>query len=226
MCARLANMFDSSNKNTMPRYHIRRSFNVAHAYQQWGAVTINTTASTRLDQALAVPGTPQTFPPGLLGDAGVAEGAFLNRLLQKRFSAAATSNDSRQFRRGEIQIPVRIQAAIVRNRLPSPTTTVWNGHVCNYQSGVNYAEMGGKLSPGMLAHTSPSTSMPPQAYPYDLMAGDHHYKRALTPAKPFSSTGGRQGAHSARQAEDSVRRAGLTGHPHPSFGGQVAAISS
>lgn len=150
------------------RYHIKRSLSM---YETSGPVTVE--VAQTLDQALS----------------------FLERL--KYFHRIHWANKSKQgafnhpffndfhdqlirsaFARGEIQlISVKAGSAEVAYLY----NFVWQGHVYNYQSGVNYTQMGGKLSPGMTAHSLVIDYNAAQGHhTYDLMAGDHQYKRSLT----------------------------------------------
>lgn len=178
-----------------PRYHIRRSFN---AYQQWGAVTIE--AASTLDQALAWLERLKHFHRAYWATRS-QEGAFLTDFFNDFHDRLIRAN----FERDEIQI-LRIQAG--DREIAYLYNFVWNGHVYNYQSGVNYAEMGGKLSPGMLAHTlAIDLNAAAGHHTYDLMAGDHHYKRALTLQTVQLDWWAARRPTLPVKAEDSVRRA-------------------
>lgn len=150
------------------RYHIRRSLST---YEKIGPVTL-TVAST-LDQALSFLERLKHFHRAHWADKP-GQGAFNHPFFNGFHDHLIRSC----FDRGEIQI-IAIRAG--SQEVAYLYNFVWNGHVYNYQSGVNYPEMGGKLSPGMVAHSLTIEHNAAMGHhTYDLMAGEHQYKRALT----------------------------------------------
>lgn len=151
-----------------PRYHIRRS---VAAYAALGPVTIE--AAQSIEQALVFLERLKHFHHTYWSGKQV-QGAFAHPF----FNAFHDLLIRTSFERGEIQL-LAIKAG--EHEIAYLYNFVWNGHVYNYQSGVNYADMGGKHSPGMVAHTlAIDFNAQLGHHTYDLMAGDHHYKRALT----------------------------------------------
>ena len=178
-----------------PRYHIRRSYN---AYQQSGPVTIE--AAQSMEQALAWLERLKHYHRAYWA-ARRQEGAFQSDFFNDFHDQLIRAN----FDRGEIQI-LAVKAG--DREIAYLYNFVWNGHVYNYQSGVNYAEMGGKLSPGMVAHTlAIDFNAAAGHHTYDLMAGDHHYKRALTLQTVQLDWWAARRPTLPVKAEDSVRRA-------------------
>lgn len=150
------------------RYHIRRSLK---AYEKLGPLTID--AAQTLDQALAFLERLKLFHRAHW-DNKPGQGAFVHSFFNTFHDRLIRS----AFERGEIQI-LQVKAGSVE--VAYLYNFVWNGHVYNYQSGVNYAELGGKLSPGMTGHSlAIDFNASLGHHTYDLMAGEHQYKRALT----------------------------------------------
>lgn len=178
-----------------PRYHIRRSL---AAYQQIGPVTIE--KAQTLEQAQSFLERLKHFHR-IHWDHKQLEGAFVHPFFNQFHDRLIASC----FDRGEIQLLAvkagELEIAYLYN-------FVWHGHVYNYQSGVNYDEMGGKHSPGMAAHAL-AIDLNAQAghHTYDLMAGEHHYKRALTLQTVQLDWWTARRATLPIKAEDSVRKA-------------------
>lgn len=152
-----------------PRYHIKRSL---QAYEKdWGPVTIE--AAPTLNVALDWMEALKTLHRASWAERQI-EGAFSTpffNLFHDNLIRAA-------FPRGEIQIlAIRSGPHVIAYLY----NFVWNGHVYNYQAGIDYALAGGKNSPGLVAHSlAIDFNAALGHHTYDLMAGDHPYKRALT----------------------------------------------
>lgn len=183
-----------------PRYHIRRSLST---YEKMGAVTL-TVAST-VDQALAFLERLKHFHRAHWADKP-GQGAFNHPFFNDFHECLIRSC----FDRGEIQI-IAIQAG--DQEVAYLYNFVWKGHVYNYQSGVNYLDMGGKFSPGMVAH---SLAIDHNAslghHTYDLMAGEHQYKRALTLQTVQLDWWAVRRPTLPVHAEDGIRRAAKLAH--------------
>lgn len=152
-----------------PRYHIKRSL---QSYQkEWGAVTIE--AAQSLSEALTWMEALKKLHSACWSGRRV-EGAFNTPFFNQFHDDVIREG----FERGEVQI-LAIKAG--QQDIAYLYNFVWKGHVYNYQSGVNYDAAGGKNSPGLVSHTLAidlNTAL--GHHTYDLMAGDHHYKRALS----------------------------------------------
>ncbi len=180
-----------------PRYHIRRSL---AAYEALGPVTIE--AAQTIEQA-------QTFLERLkhfhraYWDRKQVQCAFAHPVFNQFHDGLIQAS----FERGEIQL-LAIKAG--EHEIAYLYNFVWNGHVYNYQSGVNYADMGGKHSPGMVAHTlAIDFNAQLGHHTYDLMAGDHHYKRALTLQTVQMDWWSARRPTLSNRAEDSLRKAAM-----------------
>lgn len=151
-----------------PRYHIKRSL---QAFETAGPVTL-TEARTK-EEARAFMERLKALHRAYWehkGQGGAFGDAFFNQFHDRLIDAG--------FDRGEIQI-LAIKAG--EHEIGYLYNFVWQGHVYNYQSGIDYEAMGGKHSPGMVCHALAITHNTKQGHhTYDLMAGDHQYKRALT----------------------------------------------
>ena len=180
-----------------PRYHIRRSL---AAFEALGPVTIEV-AQTR-EQAHAFLERLKHFHRAYW-DSKQLQGAFAHPF----FNGFHDQLIDTGFERGEIQL-LAIKAG--EHEIAYLYNFVWNGHVYNYQSGVNYEDMGGKHSPGMVAHTlAIDFNAQLGHHTYDLMAGDHHYKRALTLQTVQMDWWSARRPTLPNQAEDSLRKAAM-----------------
>lgn len=178
-----------------PRYHIKRSL---AAYETTGPVTVEIAQS--VDQALAFLSRLKHFHGQHWADKsenGAFDHPFCNTFHDRLVRSA--------FNRGEIQL-MAIKAGSAE--IAYLYNFVWQGHVYNYQSGVNYPQMGGKYSPGMTAHSLAIDYNAAQGHhTYDLMAGDHQYKRALTLQAVQLDWWFARHTNLATHAEDGLRKA-------------------
>lgn len=190
-----------------PRYHIKRSL---QSYEkQWGAAVTIQAASTLLEARTWLDELKRLHQASW--SERQIEGAFSTPFFNQFHDDLIQAG----FPRGEIQI-LAIRSG--QQAIAYLYNFVWNGHVYNYQAGINYALAGGKNSPGLVAH---SLAIDHNAalghHTYDLMAGDHPYKRALTLQTVLLDWFSVRRPGLSTKAEDGVRsaaRLGLTLSPH------------
>ncbi|MGE5451788.1 MAG: GNAT family N-acetyltransferase [Acidobacteriota bacterium] len=189
------------------RYHIRRSLS---AFEAFGPVV--TEVAQTVEQALGFLARLKHYHQAYWDGKNV-QGAFSH----PHFNAFHEQLIRSCFDRGEIQL-VAVKAG--EQEIAYLYNFVWQGHVYNYQSGVNYADMGGKNSPGLASHTlTIDLNAGLGHHTYDLMVGDHHYKRALTLQTVQLDWWSARSPTLPNRVEDSLRKAAglalqMSAHTH------------
>ncbi len=150
------------------RYQIRRGLRELGAH---GAVTLSLAKTT--DEALAYLDAMATLHQATWTARGHS-GAFANEATA-RFHRQLVSQ---HFTTGTLQL---LALRVGDEAIAYLYNFVHNGHVCNYQSGIDYAPRWSKSHPGLIAHAlAIELNAKAGMDLYDFMFGDYRYKRQLS----------------------------------------------